>query len=119
MEASREDPLRAGSGWAAVPVSRRALGFHGTLIRCAPGWEGKLETELSGLARLALTYLGPYEQMRFLRRYLGEGVSNGRARKIYERVRNHLRNRPPERGPVRPRSLRWREQPVGGSESLF
>ncbi len=50
--------------------------------------------DLGALARLAVSYLSPYQQMRFLRDYLGKGQLH-QARVLFREIQTYLSRRPP------------------------
>jgi hypothetical protein len=52
--------------------------------------------DLGALARLAISYLSPFEQMRFLRDYLGPRQAH-LARRLFLDIRAYLARRPPEK----------------------
>jgi tRNA A-37 threonylcarbamoyl transferase component Bud32 len=57
-------------------------------------------TDLSGLARIAISLFSRFELMRFLHLYLGEGGSSADAKKLFRQVQRHLGRRMPQ--PVDP-----------------
>jgi tRNA A-37 threonylcarbamoyl transferase component Bud32 len=52
--------------------------------------------DLGALARLAISYLSPFEQMRFLRDYLGPQHAS-QARRLFLDIQAYLARRPPEK----------------------
>ena len=52
--------------------------------------------DLGALARLSISYLSPYQQMRFLRDYLGKGQLH-QARDLFREIQSYLSRRPPAR----------------------
>lgn len=53
-------------------------------------------TDLSALARMAISMLSPYEMMRFLCRYLGPDRKPGEAKRLFRNVAAHLSRRVPK-----------------------
>ena len=53
--------------------------------------------DLSGLARLALSYCSLYDRYRFLRRYLGPDADRRETKRLFRRIQAHLARRPPKR----------------------
>lgn len=51
--------------------------------------------ELGALARLALSYLSPWQQMRFLRQFLGKRQRPHQAKQLFQQIRYYLSRRPP------------------------
>lgn len=51
--------------------------------------------DLSGLARVAISLLSPYDRMRFVCHYLGRDRRPGEAKQLYSEVAAHLSRRPP------------------------
>ena len=58
--------------------------------------------DLSGLARLALSYLSPVDRLRFIHAYLGPAASPENAKSLSRAVEAHLARRPPVLVPVEP-----------------
>jgi hypothetical protein len=52
-------------------------------------------TDLSGLARIAISLFSRFELMRFLHMYLGEGDSSVEAKRLFRQVQRHLSRRMP------------------------
>jgi hypothetical protein len=53
-------------------------------------------TDLSGLARLAISLFSRFELMRFVHLYLGEGASSADAKRLFRQVQRHLGRRMPQ-----------------------
>ncbi len=53
--------------------------------------------DLSGLARIAISLLSKYDQMRFIWRYLGDSRQPGEASRLYGEVAKHLGRRMPSK----------------------
>jgi len=53
-------------------------------------------TDLSGLARIAISLFSRFELMRFVHGYLGEGHSSDQAKRLFRQVAQHLGRRMPQ-----------------------
>jgi len=88
--------------WRNILVRRDADGhYRCTWIDCPRGrtmrWRtGRGQTvDLSGLARLSLSYLSRTRRLRFIYDYLGERASRERARSLFMKIDRHLSRRMP------------------------
>ena len=52
-------------------------------------------TDLSGLARIAISLFSRFELMRFIHMYLGEDAGSGEAKRLFRQVQDHLSRRMP------------------------
>jgi tRNA A-37 threonylcarbamoyl transferase component Bud32 len=88
--------------WRNILVRRDADGHYrctwidcprGRYMRLRPG-RGQL-VDLSGLARLALSYLSRSQRLRFIYAYLGDQASRRQARHLFMKIDRHLSRRMP------------------------
>lgn len=87
--------------WRNILVQQNADDYRLIWIDCPRARYIRLQhgrsrlVELGALARLALGYLSPYQQMRFLRQFLGAGQHLHQAKQLFLEIRNYLSRRPP------------------------
>ena len=88
--------------WRNILIQRGDCGYTPVWIDCPRAFQRRRRlrrgavVDLSGLARLALSYLTLYERYRFLRGYLGPGAAPGQVKRLFRQVQAHLERRPPK-----------------------
>jgi hypothetical protein len=88
--------------WRNILVQSRGGEYYPVFIDCPRAFVSRLRgrygvtTDLSALARLAVSYLTFPQQYHFLAAYLGAAVGSGTRKDWYRRVQRRLDKRPPK-----------------------
>lgn len=96
--------------WRNILIRRDEDGYTPVWIDCPRAHSARLRcrraavVDLSGLARLAISYLSLYDRYRFLRAYLGPNADREAVKRLFRQVQAHLDRRPPKPLPLPPRN---------------